>query len=107
MKTIDNIDQIIAIRDLCRQIIAENGLNLDIFEVVYPNKNLPSEFLLVKSIVQSHDGRPISDGTIEICIYAANHNKADNQSQPNLHRLAELTSRYQECEQKQNRIQRL
>ena len=90
-QVIHNIDQIIAARELCRQIMADTGLNLEIFEVVYPNKNLPSEFLLVKSIVQSNDGSPIGDGTVEICIYAANNNKADDQSQPNKHRLKELS----------------
>ena len=91
MKTISNIDQIIAARELCKQIMAENGLNLDVFDVVYPNRNLPSEFLLVKSIVQSDNGRPISDGTVEICVYVGNNQKTDDQSQPNMHRLSELT----------------
>ena len=91
MNSINNIDQIIATRDLCKQIMSDNGLNLDVFEVVYPNKNLPDEFLVVKSIAQSDDGRPINDGTVEICIYVGNPNKGDDQSRPNLSRISELT----------------
>ena len=99
MNSITNIDQMIATRDLCKQIIADkdikdikdpNGL-LSVFEAVYPNKNLPEEFLVVKSIAQSDDGRPINDGTVEICIYVANLNKNGDQSQPNLSRIKELT----------------
>jgi len=41
--------------------------------------------------LQSIDGRPISDGTVEICIYVENDNKANDQSQPNLSRISELT----------------
>ena len=100
MNTISNIDQIIATRDLCKQIIADNdikdfknpnGLNLDVYEVAYPNKNLPDEFIVVKSIAQADDGRPISDGTVEICIYVANQKMSGDQSQPNLSRIKELT----------------
>jgi hypothetical protein len=91
MNSITNIDQIIATRDLCKQIMAGNGLNLDVFEVSYPNKNLPDEFLVVKSIAQSDDGRPINDGTVETCIYVANLKKGNDQSQPNLARISELT----------------
>ena len=91
MKMIDNIDQVIATRELCKQIIVDNGLNMDVFDMVYPNKNLPEEFLVAKSIVQSNDGRPISSGAVEICIYVANDNRANDKSQPNLSRISELT----------------
>ena len=91
MNSISNIDLIIATRDLCKEIISGSGLNLDVFEVSYPNKNLPNEFVLVKSIVQSDDGRPISNGTVEICIYVASKDLSSDHSQPNLTRIRELT----------------
>jgi len=90
-QVIHNIDLMIAARELCKQIMADKGLNLEIFEVVYPSENLPGEFLFVKPIIQSNDGSPTSDGTVEICIYVENNRKADDQSQPNKHRLKELT----------------
>jgi len=90
-KTINNIYQIIATRELCKQIMANSGLDLTIFDVVYPNNNLPNEFLVVKSIAQSNSGRPISDGTVEICIYVGNNNKGNDATQPNLSRIKELS----------------
>lgn len=92
MTSIDNIDQIVAIRDFCKQIMTDGGLNLSVYDVVYPNKKLPSEFLLVKSIAQTDDGRPISDGTVEVCIYVENLKYGDDQSQPNISRLKALTN---------------
>ena len=91
MNTITNIDQIIATRDLCEEIIVNNGLDLDIYEAVYPNGNLPSEFIVVKSITQSDDGRPINEGTVEICVYVHNLDKDNDQSQPNMSRLKTLS----------------
>ena len=92
MKSVTNIEQIISAREWCKDVISDNGLDLTVFEHSYDNKNLPNEFLLVKSINQTDDGRPINDGTIEICIYVANLGKGDDQSQPNLSRLNDLTN---------------
>jgi hypothetical protein len=93
MGTISNIGQMIATRDLCKQIIADNGLNLAVYDVVHPvkhpNKELPAEFVVVKSIVQSDDGKPINAGTVEVCIYVASAN-----SQPDVHRIGELTEMF-------------
>ena len=94
MGRIDNIDLIIATRDLCKHIMVDNELDMNMFEVVYPNKNLPDEFLVVKSIIQSDTGRPISSGTVEICIYVANKKQSADQSQPNLSRIRQLTGTF-------------
>jgi hypothetical protein len=71
---------------------------LAVYDVVHPvkhpNKELPAEFVVVKSIVQSDDGRPINAGTVEVCIYVANLDKDSDRSQPDLHRIGELTEMF-------------
>ena len=86
-----NISHIIATRELCRQIMDDNGIDLVVYDAVYPNKKRPDEFLVVKSIVHSDDGRPISQGAVEVCIYVANLKYGDDQSQPNLWLINDLT----------------
>jgi len=94
-KRIDNIDLIIATRDLCKHIMVDNDINMSVFEVGYPTKktcnNLPDEFLVVKSIVQRDTGDPKSEGAVEICIYVANRTLGADQSQANLSRIKQLT----------------
>jgi hypothetical protein len=84
---IDNLDLIIAVRDLIKQ--ADGSLT--VYEAVYPNKDLPAEFVLVKALKQTDTGNVDADGTVEVCVYVRNRGNGDDHSQPNLSRLKALT----------------
>jgi hypothetical protein len=84
---IDNLDLIIAARDLLREKLG----SIHIYDAVYPNKNLPGEFVLVKAIRQSDDGNVNTDGTVEVCIYVKNRQENGDDSQPDLSRIRSLT----------------
>jgi hypothetical protein len=85
---IDNLDLIIATRDLLKEKL---GSSIHVYDAVYPNKNLPGEFVLVKAIKQSDDGNVDIDGTVEICIYVKNRQNNGDNSQPDLSRISGLT----------------
>lgn len=84
---INNMDLIIATRDLLKGSLG----SIHIYDAVYPNRNLPDEFILVKALKQSDDGNVDVDGTVEICIYVKNLQKGDDHSLPNLSRIHGLT----------------
>lgn len=92
MSTIDNIDLIIAVRDLLESELPSKGLNIKVYSVVFPSKDIPKEFFLVKDITQQDKGNAVIPGTVEICIYVKNLDKEEDQSQPNLSRLKALTN---------------
>jgi hypothetical protein len=85
---IDNLNLIIATRDLLNGGL---GSSIHVCDAVYPNKNLPGEFILVKALKQSDDGSVDIDGTVEVCIYVKNLQNNDDNSQPNLSRIRGLT----------------
>jgi hypothetical protein len=86
-KRIDNIDLLIAARDLIK-----SGLtNAIVYDAVCPNKNLPDEFILVKAGRQFDGGNVDVDGIVEVCVYARNLDGNDDNTQPDLHRLKPLT----------------
>jgi hypothetical protein len=84
---IDNLDLIIATRDLLKDRLG----SIHIYDAVYPNKNLPGEFVLVKALKQSDDGNVDTDGTVEVCVYVKNLQKNGDDSQPALSRIRSLT----------------
>jgi hypothetical protein len=85
---IDNLDLIIAARDLLKSGMSSP---VQIYDAVYPNKNLPDEFILVKALKQSDDGNVDVDGAIEVCIYVKNLQNGDDNSLPDLSRIKSLT----------------
>jgi hypothetical protein len=85
---IDNMDLIVATRDLLKNGL---GSSIPVYDAVYPNKNLPAEFVLVKALKQYDDGNVDVDGTVEVCVYARNLRRGDDLSQPNLSRINSLT----------------
>lgn len=92
MNTITNIDQIIAAYALVGDILNEQSIDIPVFQIAHPNKNLPEEFILVKSITQYDVWSPLINGAVEICIYVKNPRLKDDQSRPNLIRLQALSS---------------
>jgi hypothetical protein len=84
---IDNMDLIVATRDLLKESLG----SIAIYDAVYPNKNLPGEFILVRALRQSDDGNVDTDGRVEVCIYVKNLQKGGDGSQPNLSRIRGLT----------------
>jgi hypothetical protein len=86
---IDNIDLLIAARDL----IASGLTGVVIYDAVYPNKNLPGEFVLVKAGRQFDGGNVDVGGVIEVCVYVKNREENDDNTLPDLHRLKGLTER--------------
>ena len=85
---IDNMDLIIATRDLLKGVL---GDSIQVYDAVYPNKNLPGEFILVKALKQFDDGNVAVDGRVEVCIYVKNRQEGDDSSQPDLSRINSLT----------------
>jgi hypothetical protein len=85
---IDNIDLIIATRDLLKGGL---GSSIHVYDAVYPNKNLPGEFILVKALKQFDDGNVDVEGLVEVCIYVRNRQDGDDLSQPDLSRINSLT----------------
>jgi hypothetical protein len=85
---IDNLDLIIAARDLLKEKL---GSSIHVYDAVYPNKGLPGEFVLVRALKQSDDGNVDIDGTVEVCIYVKNLQENGDGSRPDLSRIRGLT----------------
>jgi hypothetical protein len=85
---IDNLDLIVATRDLLTENLTGS---IRVYDVVYPNKNIPDEFVLVKALRQSDDGNVNVGGTVEVCVYVKNLQENDDNSRPDLSRLNILT----------------
>lgn len=90
-KTVDNIDVIIAIRDLCADIAKDAKLDIAIYPLVYPASGRPDEFILIKDFPQHSAGNVMYRGGVEICIYRKNLKKQNDDTTPDLERLKELT----------------
>jgi len=90
-KTVDNIDMIIAIRDLCHDIAKDAKIEIDVYPLSFPDSNRPDEFLVIKDFPIRDKGNAASYGSVEVCIYAHNLRKEKDSSTPNLERLKELT----------------
>jgi len=85
-KTIDNIDKILALEEILKPT------GYDIFLHSFTSETLPDRFLLAKSINQHDDGNTLIDGTAEVCIYAKNLKRGNDQSLPNLSVIKEMTN---------------
>ncbi|WP_101690750.1 hypothetical protein [Dysgonomonas massiliensis] len=81
MKATTSLDVISAIQG---EIVAKLTDNTAVYPHSHPSKNLPIKFYLVKSLRQRGDGGLKEGGFIEVCAYAANLNKVDDQTQPNI-----------------------
>jgi len=93
MKTVTNIDILISIRDLFLEKLQEKGISIAVYNIVFPanEKERAPEFFLIKPVFQRDRGNVEIPGTIEVCAYAKNLNKGNDQSQPNLSRIKYLT----------------
>jgi hypothetical protein len=84
---IDNLDLMIAARDLIKSRLPE----ATVCDAVYPNGDLPDEFILVRSLGQYDGGNVDVDGRVEVCVYVRNLSLNGDNSQPDLHRLKAVT----------------
>ena len=90
--TVDNIDGIMAIRDLLEENIQEKQMKIAVYPLVFPETKRPDEFILVKDFPFHDVGNAVINGAIEVCIYVKNLSKQTDQSTPNLERIKELTN---------------
>ncbi|MBK5722426.1 hypothetical protein JGH11_16235 [Dysgonomonas sp. Marseille-P4677] len=95
MNQIINTQVIINARNYLLSKFAEVELStLKVYPMVHPSKNLPSQFVVVKTIGGLNDiGNVDVDGTLEFCLYALNLNAGDDQTQPDLMTIHNLTQK--------------
>jgi hypothetical protein len=94
---IDNIDLIVACRDLIKaaKVSGSPLHHIHIYDQVHDvtklHSPLPDEFIIVRTEGLDDTLAVNVSGTVEVCIYVRNLQMDDDLSQPNLHRLNELT----------------
>lgn len=95
MNQIINTQVILDARNYLLSKLSGIGLGtLKVYSVVHPSKDLPSQFVVVKTVGGLNDiGNVDVDGILEFCLYALNLNQNDDQSQPDLSAINNLTKK--------------
>lgn len=95
MSTITNLDLVMQIRNYLVDELQKRDLSYPVYSVVFP-KSKADRFFLVSPIAFYDEGKRSLDSVVEISAYAKNLKQGEDQSQPDLATINEMSKTLQE-----------